>query len=97
MILPGNDAPERVVFSELHGVGWASLHSRVGRNYSDTANACTQAMTSNDHHEWLRNAATKLLLAGDTLWQAMCAEWVLHRVNGNLAAPIVDAIAAVIP
>lgn len=32
-------------------------------------------MVLGDHHEWVRYAANQLMCGGDTLWQAMCAEW----------------------
>jgi hypothetical protein len=32
-------------------------------------------MTLSDHHEWTRVAANRLKCGGETLWQAMCAEW----------------------
>jgi hypothetical protein len=35
-------------------------------------------MAISDHHEWVNDAATKLMLRGDILWQAMCAEWTAH-------------------
>ena len=51
--LPGDDAPERVVFAALQAVNWTGLKERVGRDYSNVADACRQAMTLGDHHEWV--------------------------------------------
>jgi len=73
--LPGTSAPEIEVFNAISKKGWTGVAARTGRQYSDVADACLQAMILDDHHEWVRFAATKLLLSGDTLWQAMCAEW----------------------
>jgi predicted ATPase len=73
--LPGGDAPERVVFDGLLKKNWPNVHVRTGREFSQVADACARAMTSNDHHEWVASAANKLLLATDVLWQAMCSEW----------------------
>jgi hypothetical protein len=70
-VLPGGDAPERVVFEALGDINWAKLHERLNRNYSDVADACKQAMTYTDHHEWVRSAADRLLLSSIVLWQAM--------------------------
>ena len=33
-------------------------------------------MLATNEHEWVNSAATKLVLGGDILWQAMCGEWV---------------------
>ena len=41
----------------------------------EAADACIQVMSLTDHHDWIKSAATKLVLPGETLWQAMCAEW----------------------
>ena len=74
-LLPGGDAPERVVFDALRVKGWQGLNQRVGRGFSDLADALGGAMNTSDHHEWVRTAANKLVVSGETLWQAMCAEW----------------------
>ncbi|MGX5723095.1 ATP-dependent nuclease [Shinella zoogloeoides] len=76
LVLPGNDAPERVVFQKLKQDGWRNLWTRVGRDISDVADACSKAMLIQDHHEWLRSAANTLRLGSDVLWHAMCCEWV---------------------
>jgi predicted ATPase len=95
-VLPGGDAPERVVFTELNGESWANLHERLHRGYSDVADACKQAMTYADHHEWVRFAADRLLLSGTVLWQAMCGEWarvcVDQQDSESVVAPIENAI-----
>jgi predicted ATPase len=74
--LPGDDAPERVVFSVLEASNWADLAPRVARPFADVADACARALALNDHHEWVQSAATALNLQGDILWQAMCSEWI---------------------
>jgi predicted ATPase len=74
-LLPGDDAPERVVFDALRDRKWAQLHERIGRDFPEVADACGRAMALADHHDWLRQAASRLVLSADTLWQAMCAEW----------------------
>lgn len=73
--LPGDDAPERVVFDALNHTNWSGVNARVGRPFSDVADACLRAMVRTDHHEWVGDAATALNLSSDILWQAMCAEW----------------------
>lgn len=75
VLLPGNDAPERVVFAGLRKEHWGDLWTRVGRDISLVIDACEKATLLADHHEWVRFAANQLRCGGDTLWQAMCAEW----------------------
>lgn len=90
--LPGDDAPERVVFGALSARDWNGLISRLGRPSSDVRDACSRAMTANDHHEWVSSAASELHLGGDTLWQAMCSEWSTNYLDKQQAATVVDAI-----
>ena len=54
ILLPGNDAPERVLFEGLKNVNWGNMHLRLGRHYADIADACAQAMTMENHHDWVR-------------------------------------------
>jgi len=94
--LPGEDPPERVIFEALRLRNWLNLHARTGRPFADLADACNQAMALTDHHEWVKHAATRLLLAGDVLWQAMCAEWVSECLvleeAKRVVQPIEDAL-----
>jgi hypothetical protein len=92
-LLPGGDAPERVVFGDLQQFAWGKLRDRIGRPYAEVADACIQVMSLTDHHDWVNAAATKLTLPGETLWQAMCAEWATNCLDSATAKPIIQAIA----
>jgi len=93
--LPGDDAPERVVFDFLKGNNWQGIAERVGRQFAKVADACARAMALTDHHDWIGDAATQLTLSSDILWQAMCAEWAknLPKEEANkVLQPIEDAL-----
>ena len=90
-LLPGGDAPERVVFNDLRAAKWGDLWVRIARDISAVDDACTGAMTLGDHHDWVRLAANRLLCGGDTLWQAMCAEWA-KRTPGSEANRVSQVI-----
>lgn len=92
-LLPGGDAPERVVFGDLQRFAWGKLRDRIGRPYAEVADACIQVMSLTDHHDWVNAAATKLTLPGDTLWQAMCAEWATNCLDAATAKPIIQVVA----
>ena len=97
LILPGDDAPERVVFEALQLGGWVKLHDRIGRPYPEVADACARAMTAMDHHEWVPDAARRLVVGSDVLWQAMCAEWATRclsreEARRSITYPIRDAL-----
>lgn len=92
LLLPGDDAPERVVFKDLKANGWAEVHKRVGRAYSDVADSLEKVLLAGDHHHWIRDAASDLVLSGGNLWQAMCAEWAANCLSDDQAEPILTAI-----
>lgn len=91
-LLPGGDAPERVVFADLQSYAWGKLRDRIGRPYAEVADACVKAMALSDHHDWVNAAASKLTLPGETLWQAMCAEWATTCLPSEEAKPIITIV-----
>jgi hypothetical protein len=93
LLLPDEDAPERVVFEALQERGWGKVHERTGRGYADVADACNKAMALADHHGWVRHAASELVLSGDTLRQAMCAEWATVILAPDEAQAVTQPIA----
>jgi predicted ATPase len=94
-LLPGGDAPERVVFDALKARKWGELWTRIGRDIAWVSDACTTAMTLGDHHDWVRSAATTLLCGGDILWQAMCAEWA-KGLKKEEALDVIQAIETIL-
>lgn len=99
IVLPGGDAPERVVFEALRTRNWLDLWARIGRDVSNVIDDCTKAMTLGDHHEWVAAAANSLKCSGDILWQAMCAEWSQHILKAedakSIFQPIEDKLSSV--
>ena len=91
-LLPGGDAPERVVFSDLQTYSWGKLRDRIGRPFAEVADVCTKAMALSNHHDWVNQAASNLTLPGETLWQAMCAEWATTILDSESAKPIVQKV-----
>jgi hypothetical protein len=91
-LLPGEDAPEQVVFNDLKAGNWQNVWSRIGRSSASVDDACSRAMTRSDHHDWVEAAASELKCGGDTLWQAMCAEWVIHSLTEEAAKSVLYPI-----
>jgi predicted ATPase len=92
VLLPGEDAPERVVFDALRAKNWQGLSQRVGRAFSNVADACNRAMILKSHHDWLDRAATDLTLSTDILWQAMCSEWASSCLASEEARKVTQPI-----
>ncbi|MDB5542393.1 MAG: family ATPase [Devosia sp.] len=91
VVLPGGDAPERVVFNTLKQKNWMHLWSKIGRDIALTSDACDRAMLLADHHDWVRAAANSLMCGGDVLWHDMCTEWA-NAVRKEEVQPIIDAV-----
>jgi predicted ATPase len=92
ILLPGEDAPERVVFSHLSKHNWRNLWTRISRDIASVTDSLSRAMTVADHHEWVRYAANQLMCGGDVLWQAMCSEWAEIATKSEVQE-IIDSIA----
>jgi predicted ATPase len=90
-LLPGGDAPERVVFETLAKQNWRNLWTRISRDVADVTDACQRAMTFADHNEWVKHAANQLMCGSDVLWQAMCSEWAEFTPKADVQS-IIDAI-----
>ena len=75
-VLPGDQAPEEMVFEDLAQIGWGDLWIRLLRDASVISDACSSSMVLSDHHDWVPEAARRLMVGDNILWHAMCAEWV---------------------
>ena len=80
-VLPGDDAPEIVVFNNLRELYWRDVWMRVRRTTSDVSHACESAMNLQNHHDWVLHAAKLLALNPNVLWHAMCGEWAEHCLD----------------
>ena len=92
VLLPGGDAPERVIFADLSAANWRNVWTRVSRDIASVSDACSRAMTLTDHHEWVNAAANELMCGGDILWQAMCSEWSELKSTADVQQ-VLDSIA----
>ncbi len=91
-ILPGGDAPERVVFEGVGSVGWEGVDLRIGRPLTHVIDACTAAMTLTEHHEWVDFAAKKLVVGTSVLWPALCAVWVSRCLSSTEREKVVAPV-----
>jgi predicted ATPase len=82
-LLPGDDAPERVLFDALAKINWGDLWVRLLRDTSLVSDACNASLALSDHHDWVPEAAKRLMIGGNILWHAMCAEWVKRCLSAE--------------
>lgn len=90
-LLPGADAPERVVFSGLGQKNWEGVAERIGRPFTQIVDACKKSMVY-DHKEWVFNSANQLVVGGESLWEALCYCWVQHVLTADEAKQTVKPI-----
>jgi predicted ATPase len=81
LLLPGEDAPERVVFESLQKIGWVGVADRINRSHSAFVDAAESAMTASNHRDWLRFIADQIVIGGHELWRAMCIVWADKCLN----------------
>lgn len=91
-ILPGDDAPERVVYDKLNQLGFPDVASIIGRSHSDLVNYCQTAMTLPDHHDWNKSVADNIFCGGYELWRALCRVWVDKAYKPDASNPLILAI-----
>ncbi|MBN8886826.1 MAG: AAA family ATPase [Rudaea sp.] len=91
-LLPGQDAPERVVFAALAVVQYVGLAARTNRTHASLVDAMTQAATLPDHHDWVNHAAEAVVMGGDDLWRAACSVWAQHCLAQAAVQPLLDDI-----
>ncbi|MFL5353746.1 ATP-dependent nuclease [Archangium sp.] len=92
LLLPGDEAPERVVFAALKAIGWPDIALKVSRSHSELVDSAELAMTMPDHHNWLKSIGDSLALGGNAIWRAMSSVWVDKCLNAQDAKKIVDAM-----
>jgi predicted ATPase len=92
LLLPGDDAPERVLFSALKAINWKSVPERIGRAPSEVIDSLESSMTKSDHHEWVSSAADRLIVGGNELWRALCSSWVSHCADTEQLKQLAEII-----
>lgn len=92
IILPGEDAPERVVFEGLDESGWPDVAPRIGRGAGETIDALKRSMLLQNHHDWVRQASDELVLGSEILWQALASAWVSNCASDDQVQAVSQAV-----
>ena len=98
IVLPGEDAPERVVYEGLQAQNWPGVAERIGRGAAETIDALNNAMALANHHDWVQFSGDRLTLGSDILWQALTSSWSSNCASQeqlqSIAQPVRDALDA---
>lgn len=92
LILPGDDAPERVVLSDLEEINWQNIANLINRSHADFVTAASTAITLPDHHEWLKSIADRLTIGTNEIWRAMCRVWLESCASPEVGDNIIEEI-----
>jgi len=95
-LLPGDDAPERIVFDALSAAGWPGVAASINRSHSDLVDQAATAMTLDDHHEWIRNLADSLTVGGRELWRCLCRQFVSSCLDETDCPKFIEAISSLL-
>ncbi len=73
--LPGNEPPEKLVFSGLKMANWNGLPERFGIGAGTLFAALESAMLAPDHHQWTRLVGDQVLKSSQSVWEILCNQW----------------------
>jgi hypothetical protein len=94
--LPGNSAPEKVVFEGLKARNWAQLHARFGVGAGDLHTYLDDAVLDSDFHRWPSKVGDRIVKSGVSVWETMATEWCKECLSVNDRDRIVAGIKAVL-
>ncbi len=73
--LPGELAPERVVFGDLKARNWANLPQRFGIGAGGLLTVLDDAVLEPDHHRWAERVGDQVVRSSTSVWEILCNEW----------------------
>jgi energy-coupling factor transporter ATP-binding protein EcfA2 len=74
-VLPGSDAPEKVIFQDFKVNRWPGLDERFGIGAGTLFNYLDDAITDPDHHKWTKNIGDKVKMGSSEVWTLLVNEW----------------------
>jgi len=80
-LLPGDDAPERVVFQALATLEWQGVAQRINRSHGRLIDAVETALTLPDHHDWVLSIADAVTIGRRELWRVMCTTYARNCLS----------------
>lgn len=90
--LPGDLAPERIVFNALKASNWANLPERFGIGAGALFTALDDALLEPDHHKWPTLVGDQVTKSATSVWEILCTEWGKSCLDNEDRAKIASAI-----
>ena len=90
--LPGDAAPEEVVFRELKKINWNKLDDRFGIGAGTLFKYLEDAMLEPDHHQWTTYVGDKVKKSKDSVWQVLVEEWCSQVLSSDEKSKFISAV-----
>jgi predicted ATPase len=92
LVLPGSEAPERIVYSDLKARNYVGLNDRFGIGAGDLFTFLDDAQLEPDHHRWNAGLGDKVLRSSGSVWEVLCNQWCKLDCRSDERTNLVDAI-----
>jgi predicted ATPase len=93
--LPGEVAPERMVYADLKSKAWPNLAQRFGVGAGTLLTALEDAMLEPDHHRWNACVGDQIIKSSVSVWETLANEWCKSCLDPQDRKILADAIIAV--
>jgi predicted ATPase len=94
--LPGETAPERVVFNGLKAKDWANLAERFGVGAGSLFTVLDDVLLEPDHHKWPMLVGDRVKKSSVSVWEILCSEWsrccLESEYRSDIAVKILEII-----
>lgn len=90
--LPGNVAPERMVYTDLKAKGWPNLAQRFGVGAGTLLTVLEDAMLEPDHHRWNAKVGDQIVKSSVSVWEVLASEWCKSCLNIDERKVLADSV-----
>lgn len=92
--LPGEIAPERLIYTNLKEKGWPNLPHRFGIGAGRLFTVLEDAMLEPDHHKWNAKVGDQILKSSTSVWEVLANEWCRLCLDPADRKTLADGISA---
>lgn len=90
--LPGDKAPEKMVFEDLKELNWNRLDERFGIGAALLFQYLDDAILLPDHHEWTIYVGNKVKMSKNTVWSIMVEEWCKQCLDDSTKEQFINSV-----
>ena len=94
--LPGNVAPERMIYGDLKSKGWPNLAERFGIGAGTLLTVLEDAMLEPDHHKWNAKVGDQIVKSSVSVWEVLASEWCRSCLDSDGRKSLADAVTDIV-